>query len=134
MLDVLRELKTTLENAGNDNDYYAFDTIPVSTKGKMLTIISAKNFESLTPVYSEFTVYMPFRTELEISAAAPENCSMTELYTYFDTMIRPALDTISGLSGRICRMSIRHDSSMRRLVLTAGFSATGIRRIERSGR
>ena len=79
MLDVLRELKTALENAGNENVYYAFDTIPVSAKGKMLTVIGAKSFEAMTPVYSEFLIYMPFKTELEISAAAPENCSMTQL-------------------------------------------------------
>lgn len=132
MLDVLRELKTALENAGNENVYYAFDTIPVSAKGKMLTVIGAKSFEAMTPVYSEFLIYMPFKTELEISAAAPENCPMTQLYTYFESCIRPALDALSGLSGRVCRMSIKHDSAMHRLVLTAGFSAAGIRRIERS--
>ena len=56
---------------------------------------------------------------------------MQTLYRFFENSVRPALDGMASLTTRICRLSIRHDTTLKRLVLTAGVSVSGIRRIAR---
>lgn len=132
MLTVLNELKTALTNIGNDSVYLAFDAQPASAKGKYITVIGTKSFEYLAPVYSPYTIYFPFRTELEISVTAPEYSDISSLYTYFSTKVQPAVDNMSGLCSRLSKLTVKHDTNLKKLVLTAVFSAGGIRQTERS--
>ncbi|MCR4888021.1 MAG: hypothetical protein K5979_02415 [Ruminococcus sp.] len=131
MLDILNELRTALVEAGNDNVYFAFDTVPVSSKGSFITVIGAKSYEAMTPVYSQYTIFIPFRTELEVILSAPERCTMSQVYGYFEEKVLPAINGISGLSSSLSSLVIKHDTNMKRLVLTAGIKAGGVQRIER---
>ena len=132
MLSILEQFKGALESTGNDEVYLAFDALPVRTKSKNFTVVGIKSYEASSPVYSPTIVFLPFKAEVEISVYAPESEPMSALYSYFDDTVRPAIDSISGTSGRLCRLTMKHDSNLRRLVLTAGFSVSGIRRIERA--
>ena len=131
MRDILNAFKAALLAAGNENVYLAFDALPVRGKGGHFTVLGIKSFEATTPVYSQFTVFMPFRAEVEVSVYAPESEDMQTLYRFFENSVRPALDGMASLTTRICRLSIRHDTTLKRLVLTAGVSVSGIRRIAR---
>ena len=133
MLDILNAFKAALAAAGNENVYLAFDALPVRGKGGHFTVLGIKSFEAATPVYSQYTVFVPFKAEVEVCVYAPEAEDMQSLCRYFETSVRPALDGMASLTTRLCRLSIRHDSSLKRLVLTAGVSVSGIRRIARSG-
>ena len=131
MRDILNAFKAALLAAGNENVYLAFDALPVRGKRGHFTVLGIKSFEATTPVYSQFTVFMPFRAEVEVSVYAPESEDMQTLYRFFENSVRPALDAMASLTTRICRLSIRHDTTLKRLVLTVGVSVSGIRRIAR---
>lgn len=89
-------------------------------------------FESSAPIYSPYTVYVPFKAEVEINVTAPENYSMVQLYSYYDENISKAVEDMSGLTCRLTKMSVKFDSNIRRLVLTVKLAASGITKIERS--
>lgn len=131
MRDILNEVRAALEKRGNDRVFFAFDTISSNYKGEIYTLLGIKSYEAMTPVYSQYTVFMPFKAEIEITVSAPQLTSMASLYSHFEEKIKPAIDDISGLSSRLCRLSIKQDSNLKRFLLTAGFSTGGVRRIER---
>lgn len=132
MRDILNEVRAALVSRGNENVFYAYDTVPANRKGEFYTLLGIKSYEAMTPVYSQYTVFMPFKAEIEITVSAPLLTSMSALYGYFEEKIQPAIDDMSGLSGRLCRLTIKQDSNLKRFLLTAGISAGGIRRIERN--
>ena len=70
MRDILNAFKVALLAAGNENVYLAFDALPVRGKGGHFTVLGIKSFEATTPVYSQFTVFMPFRAEVVTCAVA----------------------------------------------------------------
>ncbi|MDO4864333.1 MAG: hypothetical protein Q4A05_09215 [Ruminococcus sp.] len=131
MHDILSQFRAELLAAGNENVYLAFDALPVRSKGEYFTVLGIKSFEASAPVYSQYTVFLPFKAETEVSVYAPESENMQSLYRCFESSVRPALDAMTSMTTRVCRLSIKHDSNLRRLVLTAGVSVSGIRRIAR---
>jgi hypothetical protein len=132
MTSILEQFKTAIESLGNDEVYTAFDALPVRTKARSFTVVGIRSYEASAPVFSPTIIFLPFKAEVEINVYARESEPMTALYTYFETYVRPAIDAVSGTTGRLCRLSMKHDSNLRRLVLTAGVSVSGIRRIERA--
>lgn len=131
MIDIINTVKQELIDNGTENVYSAFDAIPVSSKGKFFTVIGVKNFECSTPIYSQYTIYMPFRAELEIKVLAPENTSMEEICTYYESEVGGVINKLSGLSSNISRMSVKQDKNIGRLVLTVTLSAGGMKKIQR---
>lgn len=131
MIDVINTIKQELIESGAENIYSAFDAIPVSYKGRFFTVIGMKNFECSTPVYSQYTIYMPFRAELEIKILAPESSSMEEIWNYYESGISETINKLSGLISNISGISIKHDKNIGRLVLSVIISAGGMKKIQR---
>ena len=132
MREILNELKSALLAVGNQDVYLAFDALPVRSKGGRFTVLGIRSFEAAAPVYSQYNVFLPFKAETEVSVYAREDEDMLSLFRYFEERVRPALDGLASMTTRICRLSIRHDSSLRRLVLTAGVAVSGVRRTARA--
>lgn len=131
MIEVVNAVKQKLAESGAENVYSAFDAIPVVSKGRFFTVIGIKNFECSKPVYSQYTIYMPFTAEIEIKIHAPENNTMQELCEYYENNIDGAISGISGLSSRVSGMSVKQDKNIGRLVLNVVFSAGGMKKIDR---
>lgn len=114
--------------------YSAFDSMAVRRKGKdFFTVVGVSSFESLTPIYSKYTVYIPFKAEAEINVTAPENYSMLRIYDYYEQYLEPALLELSGLDCRVKSAVIKFDSNIQRLVLTVKIGVSGVSKSERSG-
>lgn len=131
MMDIINRIKQELTKNGTEDVYSAFDAIPVSSKGNFFTIIGFRNFESLTPIYSQYTIYIPFRAELEITVTAPKNVTMEEIYNYYEIKIGKIIDSICGLTNNIYRMSVKPDNSINGFILSVGLSLEGMKKIER---
>ncbi|MBR6385151.1 MAG: hypothetical protein IKS03_03395 [Ruminococcus sp.] len=132
LTDVLNSIKNELTDAGVTNVYTIFDAVPIEKKGRnFFTTVGVSSFETSAPIYTEFTVFIPFKAEIEIKVTARESGELAALYSYYDSNIEPVLNQLSNLSSRICRMSLKHDTNINRLVLNVGFSINGIRKIER---
>lgn len=131
MIDVINTIKQNLIESGAENIYTAFDTLPVSSKGKFFTVIGVKNFECSKPVFSQFITYIPFKTELEIKVIAPESTSMETLCQYYNDNIGNILDNMTGMSIHISDISIKQDKNICRLLLNVSVHAEGIRKINR---
>lgn len=118
---------------GAEPVYSAFDARAVSKKGGgIFTVVGISSFESSPPIYSPYTVYIPFKSELEISITAPDGYSMVELYDYYDSKIAPTVFELSGLTCELSRMSVKFDSNIQRLVMNIRIAASGITKLERS--
>ncbi len=127
---IINAIKAKLEENGADNVYSAFDNVNMESRSKSIfTVVDISSFESSAPIYSLYTVYIPYKAEAEIKVTAPENCSMTDIYRYYDKFIGTAL---AGFNGSFKGMTVKFDSNIRRLVLTAKLSLSGIIRLERS--
>lgn len=113
--------------------YSAFDGRALARKGKdFFTVVGISSFESSTPVYSQYTVYLPFKSELELSVTAPESSSMEELYEYYDNNIAPVILDMSGLTCSLSKISLKFDTNIQRLVLSVKLRVSGITKYERS--
>ena len=64
--------------------------------------------------------------------AVPVELKNRGIYQYFSEKIAPAAAEFSGLGSFLKRVSIKFDSNINRLVLTAIVSAVGTTKIERS--
>lgn len=133
---MLRQIITSAVNAltgaGVPQVYSSFDSIPVERKSRgIFTVVSIGAFESSTPVYSAYTMYLPFKAEIVINITAPEKWSMDKLYTYFDSTTAPALTSLAGMTSRISGITIKHDSNIDRFVLSVKLGVSGITKIER---
>lgn len=127
---IINAIKAKLEENGAVNVYSAFDNAAIeSLKKSLFTVVDISAFESSAPIYSLYTVYIPYRAETEIRVTAPEYCSMTHIYRYYDKFIGAAA---AGFKGTLKGMTVKFDSNIRRLVLTARLSLSGIIRSERS--
>lgn len=131
--DILDSVAEKLEEQGVEGVYTAFDAQPMDHKRSgIITIVGIGEFESSTPIYSQYTVYIPFTAELELRLAAPVDYPMEQLYGYYDRKIFPVVSELSGMTCRLVKMSIKTDSNIQRLVLSVKLKASGITRIERS--
>ncbi|MDE6835225.1 MAG: hypothetical protein K2J39_13410 [Ruminococcus sp.] len=130
---VIKEVIEKLSASGLKDVYSAYDAVPVERKSRSFyTIIGADSFESQQPIYSPVTVFMPYKAEIYINITAPENYSMQNLYEYFSANIKPVIMENSGLDFYIKKVSMKHDTQICRLVLTAKISVTGIEKYERN--
>lgn len=131
MIDIINKIKEKITENGTENVYSAFDAIPISAKGEFFTVIGIKSFEYNTPVYSQYTIYMPFRAEIEIKILAPESSSMEKLCDYYESEISGTINKLSGLSSNISNISVKHDKNIGRLVLDVIVSVGGMKKTER---
>lgn len=130
---IINAVKAKLEECGAHPVYSAFDNVPLERRDRgIFTVADIISFESSAPIYSLCTVYIPYKAEVEIRVTAPENSSMTDIYRYYDKFIGAAAAGLSGLNGSLKGMTVKFDSNIRRLVLTAKISLSGIIRSERS--
>ena len=126
---VIRELRSF----GSDPVYSAFDAIPAEKKSNgIYTVVGIEAFESTAPVYSPYIVYLPFRADISVKVTAPPDVPLGTLYGYYSTKTAVAIGELSGLSCSLKKLTVKYDSNISRLVLTAVLSAGGITRIERS--
>ena len=130
---IIDNIVTALKNNGITEVYNSFDALPLSCKSSgFFTIADIGGFECGRPIYSQYTIFMPFKSEIKLSVTAPEDSRLDRLYTYFGTEIEPVLLSMSDLDCRLSKVSVKHDSNIHRLVLTASFSVCGVDRMERS--
>ena len=126
---VCRELKAF----GAVPVYSAFDAVPVEKKtGGLYTVVGIELFERTAPIYSEYIVYVPFQADVSIKVTAPQDCSLEKLYDYYSSKVSPAIGELTGLRCRLKKLTVKYDSNLSRLVLTAIVGTEGITRIERS--
>lgn len=133
MTDIINTIKQVLVNNGAENVYSSFDSLPIEAKGSFFTVIGIKKLEYSKPVYSEFTIYMPFRTEIEISILAPLSTSIDKMYSYYKSKVRDSIQNMAELNTCTCisDISVKQDKNIGRFVLKVTVSADGIRKIER---
>lgn len=112
--------------------YSAFDAISIERKNReFFTTVGLNSFELQTPIYSEFTIFIPYKAEININVTAPENYSMQKLYDYFSDNIKPSINQISDMNCSIRKISMKHDSNINRIVLVAVLSVSGMDKLER---
>lgn len=131
MIDIIKMIRNKFISDGIKNVYSTFDAVPLSSKGKYSVLIGMKNFEYSTPVYSQYTIYMPFRAEIDIKILAPESSTMEEICNYYEQNVSESVNGLSGLNGSISGISIKHDKNIGRLVLSVAVSAGGMKKIQR---
>lgn len=132
--DIINIITKKLSSSNLGAVYSAFDAAAIHRKGKgIFTVVGISSFESLSPIYSKYTIFIPFKAEAEINITAPENCTMLSLYDYYEESVEPALLELSGLNSSVKSAAIKFDSNIQRLVLTVKISLNGISRSERSG-
>jgi len=130
---VIDQIAHELESTGIETVYTAFDYIPIEKKGKeIFTVVGIDNFESSTPIYSEVSVFLPFKAEAAISLIAPKDMTMIQLYDFFDSKVLPAIKNTGSLTCSLRNLSMKNDSNINRLVLKVKFSVSGISKLERS--
>lgn len=135
MIDsIIKEITEKLSQNGVTPVYSAFDAVAVDRKNRgFFTIVNMGSFELQTPIYSEFTAFVPYRADIDIIVTAPENYRMEKLYEYFSDNVQPAVMKFSGMNCSLRKISMKHDSNINRLVLTAKLSVSGMGKFERSG-
>lgn len=131
--DILESIVSNLRNHGVSPVYSAFDAVDMAKKShSIFTVVGISSFESDSPIFSQYTVYFPFKSDIEIKLTAPEKYSLAQIYTYYDTKIEPVILEMSGLTCRLSGLSAKFDSNIQRLVLTVKLNTSGISKIERS--
>jgi len=130
---IIDTVVSALRSAGAKPVYSAFDAVSVERKTKdIYTIVGVDSFSSTAPVFSQYVVYVPFKAEISIKAAAPPDTPASALFAYYSRYIAPAVGELSGLECSLKNLTVKFDSNIQRLVLSAVLSAGGITRIERS--
>lgn len=129
--EILDSIVSQFTEKGVQNVYSAFDAYPVEKKGGIFTIIGIGAFETAPPIYSQFSIYLPFKTEFEINVTGTKNMSMQAIYTYYCDNIEPVLKSMTDMNCSLRKMTVRFDSNIQRLVLTIKLSASGMDRTER---
>ncbi len=133
MIDgIIKEIIKNLSDNGVTPVYSAFDAVAIDRKNRgFFTVVNIGSFELQTPIYSEFTAFVPYRADIDIIVTAPENYRMEKLYEYFSDNIQPAVMEFSGMNCSLRKISIKHDSNINRFTLTARLSVSGINKFER---
>ena len=130
---IITTVTSALTEAGVPEVYSSFDAASPERMGRgIFTVVGIGRFESSTPVYSEYTMYLPFKAEVTIDVTAPERWNVARLYDYYGEKLEPALRSFSGMTSSVAGITIRHDSNISRLVLSVKLCVSGITRIERS--
>lgn len=136
MLKAVTDAVTSaLENAGITEVYTAFDNIPVREKGSsdgIFAVVSAGALKTSAPLYSPYTVFVPFEAEAELSLLAPLKTGLYSLFSYFGEAVLPVLTAPNGPCISIRGITAGRDSNLSRLAMKIRLSVSGISRIERS--
>ena len=131
--EIINDITDKLTDSGVTAVYSAFDAVDIAKKEKgIFTVVGIGGFESYSPIYSLYTVFIPFKADIEISITAPPKTSIVDIYEFYDNNIEPVISDMCGLTCSLSKMSIKFDSNIQRLVLTAKRSASGMTKIERS--
>ena len=130
--EILDSIVSRLNAADVENVYSAFDALPADKKGDIFTIVGIGAFETCAPVYSHYSIYLPFRTEIDLNLTARRDTSMEALFNVYCESVEPVLMSMTDMKCSLKKMSIRFDSNIQRLVLNVKLSASGMSRIERS--
>ena len=131
--DILNSIVLNLRTHGVSPVYSAFDAVDIARKSHdIFTVVGISSFESDSPIFSQYTVFFPFKADIEIKLTAPEKFSLAQIYTYYDTKIEPVVSEMSGLTCRLAGLSAKFDSNIQRLVLTVRLKTSGITKLERS--
>lgn len=137
MLKTVTDAVTSaLRNAGITEVYTAFDNIPVKGKGGsngLFAVVSAGALKTSAPLYSPYTVFVPFEAEAELSLLAPLKTGLYSLFCCFEEAVLPALTAPDGPCISVKGITAGRDSNLSRLVMKIKLSVSGISRIERSG-
>ncbi|MDE5582914.1 MAG: hypothetical protein K2J08_04340 [Ruminococcus sp.] len=129
---VIDDIIAKLRENGISHVYSAFDSVSSERKSHgFFTVVGINSFELQTPVYSQFTIFVPYKADLDLYVTAPEKFSMESLYKYFSENIMPSVMNFSGVNCNIRKISIKHDSNINRHVLTARLSVSGLEKFER---
>ena len=131
--EALDTIAQSLRERGERNVYTVFDALPSEHKGRLFTTVGISGMDISRPVYSLGNIYIPFRAETEIKLTSPESAGSAVLLEHFSSCTEPALETMSGMTCRLTKLTLKHDTSLGRLVLCAGFTVTGISIHERTG-
>lgn len=130
---ILSQITEELKNAGISEVYTAFDNIPMDKKGICIfTVAGIESFESSAPIYSEYSIFLPFKAEAGISLIAPLSMNMAQLYDVFDREVMPLIKNLGSLTCSLRNITIKNDANIKKLVLKARFSVSGISKLERS--
>lgn len=116
----------SLRAEGERNVYTAFNALPAEHKGELFTVVGIGRMEVARPVYSPGNVYIPFTAQAEIKLLAPEREGSAVLLEHFTDCTEPALEDMSDMSCRLTGITMKQDSSLGRLVLTAVFTVKGL--------
>lgn len=131
MLTILSQIKDLLAQASGENIFTAYDAIPVRDKGKYITILSVSGYEAMNPIYTDTSVYMPVKCNMEITVAAPVNTTYEQIYDYFYGNFDSVLNSICGISNRLKTIEITPDSKLGRLTLKAVMKISAMKIIPR---
>lgn len=131
MLTILSQIKDLLAQASGENIFTAYDAIPIRDKGKYFTILSVSGYEAMNPIYTDTSVYMPVKCNMEITVAAPVNTTYEQIYDYFYSNFDSVLNSICGISNRLKTIEIASDSKLGRLTLKAVMKISAMKIIPR---
>jgi len=133
LTEIIAPIVAELRNNGVSPVYSVFDNVDIAAKSHgIFTVVGICSFETDSPIYSQYNIFFPFKSDIEIKLTAPPNYSLSQIYSYYDTKIDPVVSGMSGLTCRIKGISAKFDSNIQRLVLTVKLGASGISRLERS--
>ncbi|HBB72428.1 MAG TPA: hypothetical protein DCZ71_07475 [Ruminococcus sp.] len=129
---VLEQVTAMLRAYGMRDVYTAFDALPIEDKGRIFTVVGVESMKIDKPLYSLGAVYFPFSASVSIKITAPESADSGKLLEYYSTSAQPALLKNSDLCCSLTGLTIKHDTSLCRLVLRADHSVKGVTVAERS--
>lgn len=130
--DVISDVIKRLSDAGVRNIYSAFDALSVSDKGgSYYTIVGLSGFTSGRPVYSQFAAYIPYTMRLELTVTAPENCPLSQLYSYFEEQIMTRLSSLTDLDHFLTSITVKPVSSISRIAICAELTVKGMYKAEK---
>lgn len=130
--EILSYITDALKEAGARHVYTAFESVPYDRRPKEpYIVVSADTIETSRPVYTEYEIYLPFTAAAAVSVIAPEGMPLREIYDVFDTQVLPATERSGSISCRLKGVTLKYDSNIKRTVLKASISVTGICRLER---
>lgn len=131
MDNIIEQIRHILTKNGAENVFSAFDSKPVSGKGKFFTTVGVRELEWLAPIYTNAVICLPFRAVAEIKTTAPVSCDEAAICDYFHQNIEPGIDKMTGMKSTVRKVALATDKTLNRLILTAEVNLSGIRKIER---
>lgn len=130
MLDILNEIKSSLVEAGIDNVYFGFENIDKVSIGSYIITIEPNKYESMTPVYSQHTIFIPFRAEFKVMLSDLERCRISQVHDNFEKKVLPIINGIPGLSIHLSDSIMKYNENMKCIVLIANMKVSGVQRVD----